>query len=38
MRLDKFICKSTELTKLEAIQQINRTEVSVYGQVVIDVV
>ncbi|NOH85997.1 16S rRNA pseudouridine(516) synthase, partial [Vibrio sp. 03-59-1] len=23
MRLDKFVCKSTELTKTEAIQQIN---------------
>jgi 16S rRNA pseudouridine516 synthase len=31
MRLDKFVCKSTELTKAEAITLISRGEVSVNG-------
>jgi 16S rRNA pseudouridine516 synthase len=34
MRLDKFICKSTELTKEAAIRRINDGEVSVNGTVV----
>lgn len=33
MRLDKFICKSTELTKAQAIQKIHAGEVSVNGVV-----
>jgi len=33
MRLDKFICKSTELTRIEAIQRINCGEVSVNGEI-----
>ena len=33
MRLDKFICKSTELTRIEAIQCINCGEVSVNGKI-----
>ncbi|MBL4658792.1 MAG: pseudouridine synthase [Alcanivoracaceae bacterium] len=33
MRLDKFVCKSTELTRIEAIQQINCGEVSVNGHI-----
>jgi 16S rRNA pseudouridine516 synthase len=36
MRLDKFICKSTELTKIEAIQHIHFGEVSVNGDVTTD--
>jgi len=31
MRLDKFVCKSSELTRLEAIQKINDGEVNVNG-------
>jgi len=31
MRLDKFLCKSTELTKIEAIQRIYAGEVLVNG-------
>ncbi|MFT7234728.1 MAG: 16S rRNA pseudouridine516 synthase [Methylophagaceae bacterium] len=33
MRLDKFVCKSTELTKGEAIQRIHFGEVSVNGEI-----
>jgi len=33
MRLDKFVCKSTELTKNEAIQRINFGEVSVNDEI-----
>ena len=33
MRLDKFICKSTELTKVEAIQRIHSGEISVNGDI-----
>jgi len=33
MRLDKFVCKSTELTKKEAIQRINFGEISVNGEI-----
>lgn len=33
MRLDRFICKSTELSKVEAIQHINSGEVSVNGDI-----
>ncbi|MFT6103211.1 MAG: 16S rRNA pseudouridine516 synthase [Candidatus Endobugula sp.] len=33
MRLDKFICKSTELTKAEAVQRIHSGELSVNGAV-----
>ncbi|TKF13290.1 16S rRNA pseudouridine(516) synthase, partial [Vibrio genomosp. F6] len=33
MRLDKFVCKSTELTKTEAIQQINSGRVMVNDDV-----
>lgn len=33
MRLDKFVCKSTELTKREAIQRINLGELSVNDQI-----
>jgi 16S rRNA pseudouridine516 synthase len=36
MRLDKFVCKSTELTRNEATQLINIGEVSVNGDVVIN--
>jgi len=36
MRLDKFVCKSTELTKVEATQSINVGEVTVNGDVVIN--
>lgn len=36
MRLDKFICKSTELTKIEAIQHIHLGEVSVNGEMARD--
>ncbi|WP_317133919.1 pseudouridine synthase [Marinomonas maritima] len=36
MRLDKFVCKSTELTKIEAIQHIHFGEVSVNGDVTTD--
>ena len=34
MRLDKFVCKSTELTRKEAIQYIHSGEVCVNGEVV----
>lgn len=34
MRLDKFICKSTELTKAEAIQCIHASEVIVNGEAI----
>ncbi|MGR5062484.1 pseudouridine synthase [Photobacterium sp. DNB22_13_2] len=34
MRLDKFICKSTELTKAEAVKRINSGQVDVNGMVV----
>lgn len=33
MRLDKLICKSTELTKVEAIQRIHAGDVSVNGDI-----
>ncbi|MCQ1060104.1 pseudouridine synthase [Photobacterium sp. DNB23_23_1] len=36
MRLDKFVCKSTELTKAEAVKRINSGEVDVNGMVVTD--
>ncbi|UPR48977.1 pseudouridine synthase [Vibrio cyclitrophicus] len=36
MRLDKYLCKSTELTKLEAVQQIQNGKVSVNSVVVLD--
>jgi|MEHZ01.5.fsa_nt_MEHZ011357062.1_5 16S rRNA pseudouridine516 synthase len=36
MRLDKFVCKSTELTKSEAIKQINAGEVSVNDGITTD--
>jgi 16S rRNA pseudouridine516 synthase len=36
MRLDKFVCKSTKLIKVEAVQLIHSGEVSVNGYVVIN--
>jgi len=36
MRLDKFVCKSTELTKVDAIEHINTGNVSVNGIVIFD--
>ena len=36
MRLDKFVCKSTEFTKAEAIRCIHSGEVSVNDQTIID--
>ncbi|WP_394147538.1 pseudouridine synthase [Shewanella atlantica] len=36
MRLDKFLCKSTELTRSEAVASIEAAEVSVNGEVVTD--
>ncbi len=36
MRLDKYLCKSTELTKLEAVQRIQNGEVTVNSVVVLD--
>lgn len=36
MRLDKFVCKSTELTKEEAIRQIHFGEVSVNDEITIN--
>lgn len=36
MRLDKFVCKSTDLTKDEAIQRINLGELSVNDQITIN--
>jgi 16S rRNA pseudouridine516 synthase len=35
MRLDRFVCKSTELTKAEASQKIKQGELSVNGDVVL---
>ncbi|WP_390904560.1 pseudouridine synthase [Vibrio pomeroyi] len=35
MRLDKYLCKSTDLTKPEAIERIHNGEVSVNGEVVL---
>ncbi|GIU33575.1 pseudouridine synthase [Shewanella schlegeliana] len=37
MRLDKFICKSTELNRSQASECIERAEVSVNGEVITDV-
>lgn len=36
MRLDKFVCKSTQLTRNEAIQSIHDGELVVNGEVVLD--
>jgi len=36
MRLDKFVCKSTELTKIDAIEHINIGNVSVNGIVILN--
>nr|WP_067292195.1 pseudouridine synthase [Marinobacterium profundum] len=36
MRLDKFVCKSTALTRSEATQAINAGELSVNGSIVLD--
>ncbi|WP_299141800.1 pseudouridine synthase [uncultured Vibrio sp.] len=36
MRLDKYLCKSTDLAKPEAIERIHNGEVSVNGEVVLD--
>jgi len=36
MRLDKFVCKSTELTKIDAIEHINTGNVRVNGIVIFD--
>ncbi|UPR56618.1 pseudouridine synthase [Vibrio sp. ED004] len=36
MRLDKYLCKSTDLTKPEAIERIHNGELSVNGEVVLD--
>ncbi|MDR9826808.1 pseudouridine synthase [Vibrio sp. FNV 38] len=36
MRLDKFVCKSTQLSKAEALVRIHSAEVSVNGQVVMN--
>jgi len=36
MRLDKFVCKSTELTKVDAIEHINTGNVSVNGIIIFD--
>ena len=36
MRLDKFICKSTELTKLDAIQKIHAGNILVNGAIVLE--
>ncbi|MGF1702218.1 pseudouridine synthase [Photobacterium makurazakiensis] len=36
MRLDKFVCKSTELSKQEAIRWIQNGEVKVNGEVIVD--
>ncbi len=36
MRLDKFICKSTELTKVEAIQYVHAGGVTVNDEVILD--
>ena len=34
MRLDKFVCKSTELTKIQVVQLINAGEISVNGEII----
>ena len=36
MRLDKFICKSTELTRNEAKKLLKRGELKVNGEVITD--
>jgi 16S rRNA pseudouridine516 synthase len=36
MRLDKYLCKSTELNKLDAVQRIQNGEVSVNSDIVLD--
>ncbi|MCG9639906.1 pseudouridine synthase [Vibrio sp. Isolate34] len=36
MRLDKYLCKSTDLTKPEAIERIHNGDVSVNGEVVLN--
>ena len=36
MRLDKYLCKSTDLTKSQAIESIHYGEVSVNREVVLD--
>jgi len=36
MRLDKFVCKSTELSRNEAIQHIHKGDVSVNGDVIVN--
>ncbi|MFT5899362.1 MAG: 16S rRNA pseudouridine516 synthase [Glaciecola sp.] len=36
MRLDKFVCKSTQLTKSEAIQQIHQGEISVNSEITME--
>ena len=36
MRLDKFVCKSTELTKTEAIELINNGKIRVNGEAIIE--
>ncbi|MCY9826905.1 pseudouridine synthase [Vibrio chagasii] len=36
MRLDKYLCKSTDLTKSEAIERIHNGEVSVNSELVLD--
>ncbi|MFC1748717.1 pseudouridine synthase [Pseudomonadota bacterium] len=36
MRLDRFVCKSTEITRSDAVQLINKGEVFVNGEVVIN--
>jgi 16S rRNA pseudouridine516 synthase len=36
MRLDKFVCKSTELSKQQAIQNIKLGELSVNGEITLD--
>ncbi|MGX9419037.1 pseudouridine synthase [Vibrio sp. WJH972] len=36
MRLDKFVCKSTELTKTEALQRIHSGDLSVNGDILTD--
>ncbi|MEZ9564290.1 pseudouridine synthase [Vibrio artabrorum] len=36
MRLDKYLCKSTDLTKSEAVEKIHRGEVSVNSETVFD--
>ena len=36
MRLDKYLCKSTDLTKPEAIERIRNSEVNVNSETVTD--